>query len=70
MLESAGVALVFTREEIESNAAREAWLEGGRPPHELAETLVNRYFSQFDAKSKKGGVAGNAATRHLYEQLS
>lgn len=53
MLESSGVALVSRREEIESNAAREVWLEGGRPLHELAETLVNRYFSQFAAKSKK-----------------
>jgi hypothetical protein len=50
MLEHSGVSLVSRREEIESSAAREAWLEGGRSLHQLSETLVSRYFSQFAAK--------------------
>jgi hypothetical protein len=53
MFESSGGPLVSRREHAESNAAREAWLDGVRPLHELTETLVNRYFGNFAAKSKK-----------------
>lgn len=52
-LEPSGVALVWWPSYTASEAAREAWLQSTEPLRALVDGLVNRYFANFAAKSKK-----------------
>jgi len=52
-LEGSGVFLVRKSTEAAAEAANEAWMQAGKPLHELIGSLVDVYFATFGAKSKK-----------------